>query len=594
MQAIHDQGILHRDLKPANILLHVSKPDDSATLTPDLLQSPAFVPKIGDFGLAKPAEAVGLTQTGVILGTPSYMAPEQAESRSAAIGPATDVYGLGAILYELLTGRPPFRGVTILETLEQVRNRDPLPPRQLQPAVPRDLETICLKCLQKDPSKRYASAADLAADLQRFRLNQPIQARPAGRWERGLKWARRRPALATLAAAIVLAIAAALAGGFTYTLHLQAARAETERQRQQAGRNYRKSLQAVEQMLVRMGAERMEAIPGTEKAQEEALTDAIRLYRELLDEQEQPDPDLYARLGFALTYLGNRQMALGRPKEAEKNCRRGMELLDNLPADLRDTRACQHQSAFARYVLGNLLTDKNQRTEAERLYLEACDILTTLADDDDTRDLLSSCYTGLGMLSNLPAQSMKYNRQAMELREHLHKKDPDNWYYRNCLGVSLFNLARNSLQLERADEAETLFQRCIALLEPFVARTAKANDQPAARLLSQSTLLHCYTGLGILWADRRKADKSESFYRKAIAVSEELVRLYPDPARRAELAQGYLDLGVMYQINGQRQKAEEMYRKAAAIQEVLARSAGHPVPSSASGGNVWQSRPDAR
>jgi WD40 repeat protein len=164
-----------------------------------------------DFGLAKRLDgAGGPTQSGTTPGTPSYMAPEQALGKKE-VGPATDVYGLGAILYELLTGRPPFRGATVLETLTQVWSQDPVPPTRLQPAMPRDLETICLKCLAKDPRKRYPTAADLADDLGRFRNGEPIRARPVGAWERGVKWARRRPALAALlgvsgAAAVGMAV----------------------------------------------------------------------------------------------------------------------------------------------------------------------------------------------------------------------------------------------------------------------------------------------------------------------------------------------------------------------------------------------------
>src|SRR5207245_4517387 len=141
---------------------------------------------------------IAQTDTGSILGTPSYMSPEQAVGRSTAIGPATDVYALGAILYELLTGRPPFKAETLVETLDLVRHQEPVPLQRCQPSAPRDLETICAKCLQKTPGRRYASTADLAEDLRRFLAGEPILARPVSRWERSVKLFKRRPALMAL------------------------------------------------------------------------------------------------------------------------------------------------------------------------------------------------------------------------------------------------------------------------------------------------------------------------------------------------------------------------------------------------------------
>jgi serine/threonine protein kinase len=174
-------------------------------------------PKITDFGLAK-QERPDLTATGAILGTPSYMAPEQAAGDNRSVGPAADVYGLGAILYEMLTGRPSFQGATVLDTLEQVRSQEPVTPSGLQAGTPSDLSTICLTCLRKEPHRRYASAADLAADLSRFLAGQPIAARPLGALESGWLWTRRRPTAAALAMVSGMA-ALALVGAVTGLLY---------------------------------------------------------------------------------------------------------------------------------------------------------------------------------------------------------------------------------------------------------------------------------------------------------------------------------------------------------------------------------------
>jgi WD40 repeat protein len=217
----HQRGILHRDLKPANILLSGAQPasgrrEPPEAATPSGGSRPplaAYTPHLTDFGLAKRVTADGrLTQSGAVVGTPSYMAPEQASARKA-LTTAADVYSLGAILYELLTGQPPFRADTPLDTLLEVLEREPVRPRALDPSIARDLETICLKCLDKDPAKRYGSAEALALDLERWLAGEPITARPATAWERTYKWVKRRPAVAAL-----LLVCAAIAVGLPLLL----------------------------------------------------------------------------------------------------------------------------------------------------------------------------------------------------------------------------------------------------------------------------------------------------------------------------------------------------------------------------------------
>ncbi|HEY7154536.1 MAG TPA: serine/threonine-protein kinase [Gemmataceae bacterium] len=225
---MHSRGVLHRDLKPANILLQTDSLvqeaertapyPESASAIPEPRLSPAQpspgTPKITDFGLAKQMDAADpkQTQTGAVLGTPAYMAPEQAAGRTRDISTATDIYALGAILYECLTGRPPFGGASDQPLLERVLAEEPTPPRRLRPSLPRDLETVCLKCLHKDSRRRYSSALALAEDLENWLEHRPIAARPASARERLVKWSRRRPAaaaaLACVSAAMVLVVLA--------------------------------------------------------------------------------------------------------------------------------------------------------------------------------------------------------------------------------------------------------------------------------------------------------------------------------------------------------------------------------------------------
>jgi eukaryotic-like serine/threonine-protein kinase len=306
----HGHGVVHRDLKPGNILL-----------------DQAGNPRVTDFGLAKRVQdGSELTGSGQIMGTPSYMPPEQAGGNRGEVGPAADVYALGAMSYCMVTGRPPFQAATAMDTVLQVISDDPVPLRRLNPAVDRDLETICLKCLEKEPLRRYGSAAALGEDLRRYLDGEPIVARPVAAWERAVKWARRRPAIAGLAAAL----AAALVVGFT-GMALLWGRAENNAAIARSNET-KARLSAQTEAEARTEAQKQAGIArlNERKAQESARTEAVARA------EAQKNAAVATEKAEAL----RRQDYISRVNLAYQECldnnvTRALELLEGCPQDLR-------------------------------------------------------------------------------------------------------------------------------------------------------------------------------------------------------------------------------------------------------------------
>jgi tetratricopeptide (TPR) repeat protein len=370
----HEHGIVHRDLKPSNVLL-----------------TPEGLSKLSDFGLAKRVEGgPDLTQSGAPVGTPSYMAPEQCGRHgrvagvSTAITRRTDVYALGAILYEMLTGRPPFKAATSIDTLLQVVSEEPVAVTRLQPKTPPDLETICHKCLQKDPTKRYETADSLAEDLHRFLNGEPILARPVGRLERSWRWCRRNPGVAGLAAAVaVLLVGVAVAATIAAAVFRgQNARLEKANQDERVARaiadqNFTEALEAVKTQVVQIDSQ-LRNRPGTRQLRENLLQDGIERLERLVQNAGQR-ADAHRTAALAHKNLGDvlRRLAL-QPARAREHYQLALESTLLLAASNPDDLQIQRELAACYERLGTVALQMVQTEQALELYNRSHEIFTKL------------------------------------------------------------------------------------------------------------------------------------------------------------------------------------------------------------------------
>jgi tetratricopeptide (TPR) repeat protein len=450
------------------------------------------------------------------------MAPEQAAGKGREVGPGADVYALGAMLYECLTGRPPFVGATIADCLAQVQNDEPVPPRRLQPTVPRDLETVCLKCLEKAPERRYASAEALADDLHRFLAGEPVRARPTARWRRLVKWARRRPAVAALALVSSLAVAAAVLGMLWHNARLEDALQRAERAREHARANARMARAAVERMLTRVGEDRLAYVPQMEQARREILRDALDFYlRFLADDATSPAARHDAALAFGR--VGRINDLLGKRPEAEAAFEKGIALLRRLGAEFPDEPRYCHDLATQLNGLASLRQGAGRFAEAEHGYRAALDLQGHLVrdfpDEPRYRQQRAAVRHNLAVLLELGgdfAGAEKAYRQAVAGYEALHAANPAARNYRQALALARRNLGVALTTLGRYPEAADLIARGQTLQEKLVKEEPKVphyRSELAGTHLNRSNLL---SAEGRRAEALQAAQDAESLYRRLV------------------------------------------------------------------------------
>jgi tetratricopeptide (TPR) repeat protein len=568
MQVAHQRGVLHRDLKPANVLL-----------------AEGDTPKITDFGLARKLDEAGATVTGVIMGTPSYMAPEQAQGRKD-LGPACDVYALGAILYQCLTGRPPFRAATTLDTVMQVLHEEPVAPTRLNGKVPRDLETICLKCLHKDAGRRYPSAEALAEDLRRYKTGEPIAARPVAWPERLAKWMRRYPAVAALSGALLLAVAL---GFLLVTLEWLAegtarARAEAKEREAEAARD--RELQAKNlEHLARLEADQR-------KREAEAARDSARQAKDLEHqarmEAEQRKHEALAQRDLVLKYFTKAEDAV---QQMLTEVSEGDQLLRNEPhfelvrkrllekalnyyqeflKEKSDDPAVKLATAAAYRRVGSIYSELGNKAEAEQAFRTSLEMLRELhaADSNNAayqKALASSCLRLGGLLRGAKkwAEAEDLLRQALGLYRQLLAREPDLVAYRDGVAESCNAVGLILVDRGRLPEAEKLLREALALRRQLV------KDYPRVAYYRQDLATSC-NNLALLLRDTGRAKEAEPLHWEDYELCTKLVRDYPGIAGyREDLAITCDNLANFLIETGRPEDAERMYRQAITLRQQL-------------------------
>jgi tetratricopeptide (TPR) repeat protein len=573
----HRCGILHRDLKPANVML---SPRPAGDAPADAADGMDFIPRVMDFGLAKglPGQDGALTEdqhtkTGAILGTPAYMAPEQAESRNQAVGPATDVYALGTLLYEVLTGQPPFRGDTPLETIWLLRTQEPLSPLRLRPKLPCDLETICLKCLEKAPARRYPTAQALADDLRRFLAGEPIRARRVGRLERALKWAWRRPAAAALLAVSVTAVlvVAVLVGVYNARLIEQRNLAETRRQeaeanlaeasaqRQRALTHLRNAIAAVDQMLA--ASDRLAPAPYTLTVRRELTEDALRLFQELAREEDR-DPEIRYEVGSAWRRKGKLQGGMGQREQAEQSYRKAVAVFEQLTAEEPGKPAHWDELAASWNNLA-LALGANELAESERLLRRALSVQDRLAVDyPDVPGYRLDAHVTRGDLEMILFKSQRHeeadrlSREAIDGLEKLVAEAPAVREYRFALANALNNHAAFLGLRGRSAEVGRVLRRAVEVFEPLA-------EGPAADPGNRSRLALTLYNLGAFLAGHGRPEDGEKVWRRSAEVRRRLASDFPEvPIYRASLGGTLSRLAFLARDRGDWAEAGRLWEEA--------------------------------
>jgi serine/threonine-protein kinase len=548
----HERGILHRDLKPANILL-----DDEGR------------PHVTDFGLGKRVrDGHGLTEPGAILGSPGYMAPEQATGDPAAVTTASDVYGLGAILYALLTGRAPFQGGSVHETIARLRDQPPEPPSRINRSVPRPLEQVCLVCLEKDPARRYPTANALAADLRRWLAGEPVLAQPEPLTERTRRWMRRRrTALAAATAAMLVSLV-----GLAVVLAVQA---RANRDLREANRREQARFDLAMQAIRSFHAGVSEDLLLREPQFKELRAKLLRGAREFFGQLEtqlkgQTDRRSRRAMARACDELAALTDRIGSKTEALDLYRRGLALRRELARDAPSDADAQVDVARCLLALGHLEYQTGHADEAVVAYRDAHRLLGGVNRPGeparDFRDDLATCDHRLGdalAAMGFSARALVSYQEGRSVREALVREHPAVTGHRSSLAES--DLAIGNLFWKSGQPAEAVasFEKARAVFK------ALAEEHPTASEYRRG-LAHCYNAISYPLHTMGKTEEALGSFEVARAILETLVRENPAVTEfRQQLALSDAQIGTLLVDTGRPAEALAPYERARASLEEL-------------------------
>ncbi len=544
LQHAHGRGVVHRDLKPANIM------------TSGDLQN--LQPRVMDFGLARRDQSdVTVTMEGQAIGTPAYMSPEQAQGDLAAVGPQSDVYSLGVILYQLLCGEVPFRG-NVQMLLQQVINDDPMPPSRFRSRIPIDLETVCMKAIHREPAGRYKNMQELGDDLQRWLSGEPVRARPIGAIGKIWRWCRRRPAIAALTCTLALSVMAGVAG-----IAWQWREAEFARMASEA--DLSDALESVDRVLGHLGSDTLADVPQAKQLRADVLNDALVFFQRFR-KRNPDDPRVAMQVANAHHQVARIQYALGKHEAAGKAFKEAVDGYLKIKDRAPDRPQWQEAAATAHSSYASFLRNQSEREQAVEQQRKCLAIRKVLRDENlDSGKLAAKFATAqadLGRTLTEPNEVKAQYEPAIKQLVALTKKHKGIGYKHDLARV----LNNYSIFLSRIGEngkTEDYREQAIELLELVVANNPKDEKK-------RSNYANCCLQLVKHLRKESRLSAAAKYQKKAVAAYQKLTEDFPaTPRHRDRFATVLSEVGIFART--QKRYADELkaYREAVQQREIL-------------------------